>query len=831
MNYSPVSYVVAEPHLQSDRTIGLDELWGILRRQALVFSLAALVALGLAVLYLKSTPRAYLSFSQILIDDGIGKPVDEVSPLAATLQTDATIMSQIEIIRSTRLARAVAEKEKLDEDIGFLMPPRSGLSRLLGFTFGSISRVAAIFTGSSAPRPVNATPPDAAAMKAARLDLATNILRGNLLVDRSGRSNVIVIGYRSHDPALAQRIAKAYSDAFLADQLEANYDATERATVWLQQRLTTLQTASQAAALAAEEFRAQQGLSAARGELISEQRLSEINAQLIIAQSETAGALARYEQFERIVGQGADAAAASLAISTDGAVNEATARLRTSYLDLRRREQEVVQQYGPDHPQAIAMRGELSDMAGRLFEEAKQLAGGYRSEYDVKLSREQALRASVEQATGQNASAQRAQVQLKDLQQKSDALNNLYQTFLARYEQVAQQRTFPIAKARVISDATLPERPSSPRSLPTLAACLLLGLLAGGAIGAMNEFNERFFRTADDVRNRLGAKFLGHLPAMPVVSAGPGKRRRFSLARLRQLVGEWMSRLMGRVAPKLDNLGAATPDRAREWLQKFAQRSSAGSDEMSRAELASFVVDAPNSMYAESLRNVRLAAEVVLQGKTSRVIGVLSVLPGEGKSTVASNLAALLTSSNLKTLLIDGDLRNPQLTRNLKCGRRKGLIEAVTEKLPWNEVAVLQRRSRVAFVPAFNPRHLPHTGELLSSAGMKEFLDKAKETFDYIIIDLPPLGPVTDAKAFAPLADAFVWVTEWGKTPRVLVRSALESEPEISTKTLGVLLNKVDVDVLPRFSVMGSGENFLGRYASYTNYYVNVPSKPEKVRR
>ncbi|RFC65756.1 MULTISPECIES: polysaccharide biosynthesis tyrosine autokinase [Mesorhizobium] len=810
----PTAYPAGPNHLfhYTSDFISFGSILGMLRRQAVPLLVAGGLGLFAGIVYLQTTPPTYVSLARVLIDDGIAKSVDEVSPLAATLQTDATIMSQTEILRSERLARAVVIKEKLDEDPDFTNPPASLLAKTIGAVRGVVRGVLSVFSfgGGAQIRT------DTAAMHEARINLASNILQANVIVERSGRSNVIVVGYSSYDPALAQRITQAYADAFLADQLEANFDATERATVWLQERLATLRKDSQEAALAAEDYRAKQGLSVARGELMSEQRLSDLNAQLIVAQSEAAGALARAEQLRKIVEMGPDRAAENLAMSSAPDQGPALTEMRTKYLNLSRREREATELYGAQNTQAVAMRAELSELAKSIFDEAKQLAQASQNEYEVKHASEQKLRSSVESASGQNTDAQRSQVQLRELQQRSEALTNLYQTFLARYEQITQQQSFPIAKARIISEAMLPLRPSSPRTMVVLLATLMLGLMVGGAIAALNEFNERFFRTAADVRSAIGAKFLGYLPS---ISVEPSKSRRKGLRDLWKewfaKAQEWKTIAIERVKIRL-GLQAVTDAPS----GRAPMRRPLFNEPISQRELMSIAIDHPYSIYAETLRSVRLASDVLLQETPCRVIGVVSALPGEGKSTVSSNLAAMLANSGLKTLLIDADLRNRKLTRMRRRSKGVGLVEAVIKGMSWREVANLDKRARVVFVPTLLNRRMPHTGELLASVGMRRFLDSAKDTFDYIIVDLPPLGPVIDAKAFAPFADAFLLVVEWGSTPRELVRSILESEPAISSKMLGVVLNKAEIKSLPKFGTTGSGEQFFERYAEY---YVKSP--------
>jgi polysaccharide biosynthesis transport protein len=170
----------------------------------------------------------------------------------------------------------------------------------------------------------------------------------------------------------------------------------------------------------------------------------------------------------------------------------------------------------------------------------------------------------------------------------------------------------------------------------------------------------------------------------------------------------------------------------------------------------------------------------------------VSALPGEGKSTIGMNFAALLSHSGHRTLLIDGDLRNPRLTRTVAPFARHGLLEAVLEKEPIDELLVREPDSTLALLPTvIQGRVPPHTSEFLTSHGMKSVLQQAKNAnFTFILVDLPPFAPVVDARAVMPLLDGVLLVVEWGKTSRALIRSALQSSG-IGEKCIGVLLNKV----------------------------------------
>jgi succinoglycan biosynthesis transport protein ExoP len=780
MNYAnfPLDKRMPLPSTEAEKGedfIDIERLLGMATRQAKVVAVCAIIGLFLGVIYLQTTPKQYTSFSSVLIDEGLNKVVDDISAANVTVQTDATILSQIEILSSARLASVVVDKLKLDQNDDFMNPPQSALAKGVGFLRGIIT----YFRGSGADDIPGIQNVDAATreamIKTASHDYAVLKLQTDLQAARSGRSNVINLGYQSTNPALATAITKTYAEAYLADQLNASFDATERAAVWLQGRLTELRESSQAASMAVEKFRAQHGLSAnSDGQLLSDKQLADLNAQLIVAQADTARASARYQQYKAIVDSGSESAFNDSAVGADQPSSSVIIALKTRYLAIAKRLQDVETNFGKDHPQAVALAKEKADVSAQIFGQLKQLTESYRNDYEVAQARESALRDKISTAAGKSSIDNQSQVKLKELDQQAQALSTLYQTFLSRYEQATQQQSFPVGKVRIISDATMPLTASSPRTLRVLALSLVLGLMLGAGFGGLNEFNERFFRTGEDIRDRVGLKFLGYLPTI-----GGGKAR----------------------DPKPDDLPADG---------KVASLSAA--EKRARMRVS---IDAPASMFAETLRNAKIAFDVVMEDQGSRVIGVISVLPGEGKSTVAANLAGLLAANGARTLLIDGDLRNPGLSRSLGMEAEEGLMEAVVNGQTWQSVGKVDRQTKLAIIPAVLRGQFSHTSELLGSAGMRRFIENARETFEYIIVDLPPLGPVVDAKAFAPLVDRFVLVTEWGRTPRAMVRSMLESEPYIADKIVGAVLNKVDLKKLAKYGSLGGSEKFFDRYSTY----------------
>ena len=166
-------------------------------------------------------------------------------------------------------------------------------------------------------------------------------------------------------------------------------------------------------------------------------------------------------------------------------------------------------------------------------------------------------------------------------------------------------------------------------------------------------------------------------------------------------------------------------------------------------------------------------------------------------------------------LLLDADIRNPGATRALARHATAGLLEVLLEGRSIRDALVHDEKTRLAFLPTVVKQRVPHSSELLTSAQMHRLLAEASGAFDYIIVDLPPLGPVVDARAMAGRIDGFVFVTEWGKTARRAVRNTIENEVQIRKKCLGVILNKVDTEKLKLYRAYGSSEYYHSRYTRY----------------
>lgn len=736
--------------------IDIDAALATIRRQWRIVLATIAIAGTIGLAYAATAVPIYSATATLLIDRNNSQVVEQLSTIGGVIEDEASILSQVEVLQSETIGLAVVDNLNLAENQEFRATRASLLSSMLG-TIRSLVNVSQWFS------PAKEAVVDDGTLKRA---LSDRLLQG-LSVKRIGRTYALELTYNSTSPALAAQIVNAVAAAYLVDKLNSKYEATKRASDWLSDRIAELRQRALDTDLAVQKFRAEHNLiETGNNGLLSDQQLAELNSAQILAQSETARARARVQRIEHILATD-DVDAVVTDILDSSVAND----LRKKYLESSKIEAEITGRLGKNHVQAVRLRNEMQEYRRLMFQEVSRIAQSYKSDLEVAEARERTLEASVAKATTVSNSASQTQVQLRELQREAETYKNMYQTFLQRYQEAMQQQSFPVTEARVISKAIPPKIPSKPNKPMLLALFMIMGAAAGGGIAMFREFRDRFFRTGEQVRDVLGLEFLGNTPLIP-------------------------NKPVEEILPKAQESGPT------------ATRPSS---------VARYAVDHPLSSFAETLRSTRLALDLGIPAKSgARVVGVVSALPSEGKSTISINLAQLLAGQGARVLLLDADIRNPGATRALGRHAGEGLLEVLLEGRNVRDVLLHDEKTGLAFLPTVVKQRVPHSSELLTSPQMHKLLAEASGVFDYIIVDLPPLGPVVDARAMASRIDGFVFVTEWGKTARRAVRNTIENEVHIRKKCLGVILNKVDTEKLKLYRAYGSSEYY---YSRYTRYY------------
>jgi succinoglycan biosynthesis transport protein ExoP len=470
-------------------------LLGFLRRRWLTIGAVAAVPPALALAYVLTAKPLFTATAQLLVDTEQATPFQNRSVVAESQAENALVESQVEVLRSEGLARAVVTRLDLANHPAFAPQPGGGpLSSLRG-----------LLGGGGSPEP-EADSRDAVVVEG---------LMRSTRIRRIGLSYAIEINITSPEAALSARLANEMIDAYFNQQFEARTATSRRAGEWLGGRIRELRDQAIAADRAVQEYRASNNIIGTDRGLINEQQLSELSTQLTTARARAGDALARLERLESIT---ADRIA-------EGSVGEALGnavivRLRQQYLDAARREAEFASRYGTNHTAAVNLRAEMAELQRSISSELNRIRESYRSDYEVARANVTALERQLAETVTRSAETNESRVMLRALEGAAETYRSIYSNFLQRYTQVVQDQSFPIADARVITPAEPPRRKSHPRSVIVVAGALVFGLGLGFGAALLREALQRGFRTPAQLAAAIGVPVLGAVPRI-----GLGLRR------------------------------------------------------------------------------------------------------------------------------------------------------------------------------------------------------------------------------------------------------------------------------------------------------------------
>jgi capsular exopolysaccharide synthesis family protein len=303
---------------------------------------------------------------------------------------------------------------------------------------------------------------------------AANIYSGKMTISNEVLSSVVKVAFESTDPKVAAKIANAHAETYIINQLEAKFEATEKATSWLNERLSDLRQKVEAAEQAVEIYRNKYSLGKDEGSggIFGEQ-LSEINSMLIIAKSERAGAEARLRQIKKLVKSGADIETAG-----DVVASVMVRNLRQQESDLTQKMSEMAVEFGVKHPKMIRIKAELASLKAKISTEIKKVIGALENEVEVTKSKEYSLRGSLKNLESKTGKSRREEVQLRALKREANANRALFEQFLSRFKETTSTQGIQEADARIISEAEVPSGVSYPNTsrLYKMAFVLALGL-------------------------------------------------------------------------------------------------------------------------------------------------------------------------------------------------------------------------------------------------------------------------------------------------------------------------------------------------------------------
>lgn len=433
--------------------------------------------------------------------------------------------------------------------------------------------------------------------------------------------------------------------------------------------------------------------------------------------------------------------------------------LRTNLSELRRRAAELGQTYGAKHPNMINIRAEIRDAESAIAAEVQKTIEGLRNDVAVARARERTLADGVAELEDRSVTLSRASVELRQLEREAEADRLIYETFLNRFRETSEQEDLQTADARLLARATPPLTPSAPNRRKLLAFAGAGGTGLGLGLVLLMELLANTFRAASEVADRTGRPVLSTLPRF-------GHRR-------------------GRKR---------------------------------RRAVLDYVREKPNSALAEAVRRLRTALFLSDIDTPPRVVMVTSSVPGEGKSTTALLLAHMSLQMNKTAIVVDCDIRRPTLSETFGIESKGGLLSVLEGGIALEEAVTVDAESGLHVLPTAEA--IPQAADVLSSARFRQLIAALRERYDLVILDTPPVLPVSDAAAIGKLADTAIYAVRWNHTPRETAAQGLAALDALGVRIAGCVVTLVDQRAEAGYAYARYGQGH-GRHAGADAYYAN----------
>ncbi|HYD72920.1 MAG TPA: polysaccharide biosynthesis tyrosine autokinase [Candidatus Binatia bacterium] len=668
---------------------GLAELFGItaalqmLRRRILIMALVGVtVAVGAFAYLMLQTPR-YSATALVMINPRQERVLDNESVIGALPRDSSTIDSEIELLRSPAL---------LNE---------------LGQALGMMRR-----NDPNAPS----------------AEEISSSLAGAIQVRRRGLTYVIEITATSTDPQRAQLIANTYADVYIASQVNARVDTAARANSWLSRRLAELREDVQAKESAAETFRVESGLMAAQGTTLAESQIGNVQNQVLQAQADLAEREARYRQLQEMRNSGASLESIGNALNSGTITN-----LREREAEIARRQSDLESRYLDTHPAIQAVRAERRDIEAQIQREIQRISVNLGNEVNVARARLGTLQESLRNAAGDLSDNSSASVRLRELEREAAASRQVYESYLQRYQEIADQDQLNTSDARLMAYASLPGAPSSPRLRIAIALAVAVGLMLGFGAGVIAEILDQSVKNADELEAKVGYPAIASIPTIS-------------------------KRMMRQMPP--------------------AERHPSG-----------YLVGRPMSAFTEALRVLRTVIVYSKLDFSVKVVAITSALPDEGKTTISMCLARVAAMSGQRVCVVDCDLRKQSINDVIDIETDVGILQVLAGEAPWRSAIVRDPNSDAHVLPVATSGFTPR--DVFGSDAMSRLVGELRAHYDLVILDCAPILAVAETRVLVKHADSVVIVARAGRSHIGAVRTAVAQTEAAGGKVLGVALNCV----------------------------------------
>lgn len=730
------------PQRKSEASFNVLELVSLLWRRKIAIASAALIGACLAVTVGKSLTPRYTATAQLYVDPRELQLVDrELTPRAQDVSGMSMVVeSQARLITSNGVLLQVIQQANLDKDPEFGGGDAKTLMNSLLGLIGLQPRA-----------------PSAADIKDVQL-AALDALNKHITIRKGDKSFIVDIEVWSTDPAKAAMLANTLTNTYLTDSRNSQALAARRATGELSGRLKELRERLRNAETALATYKAQNNFVGTQDSLISDQQLSNSNQRLSAARAATMDAQARLDQIEANKRTAADAGAIPEALQSPTIAN-----LRAQYADSRKKYAEQTAELGPRHPALRQTEKQVEDLKRTISEEIERFALSAKNDLTRARDYEASLNRALEVQKRQSVQLSQAAVRLRELEREADASRDVYQSFLKRSRETEEQETLNTSAARVIGEATVPQRRSFP---PAMSLFAMIGFIFGGLaaacwfVAAEHLFNgatapepSRRERTPSPDLTRPQPEAAAPPPALALVEKP-------LIARLQE-------------ADVIRTLGAILA-------------TGSGVD-LTRVGWPTLRPGFPLTTLLNALRDMRAAMARRAGGKTMPVMALIGAGDIIGRSVTALNFALAAARDGSRVLMIDADHQAHTLSNKIN---RPGKSEP--HKLGWLSIGNKAARE-IKTVNGISVLPAAENDAAKAADVIRKAIAQARSAggYDLVILDGPAMPLAAAGRKLLDSADALVAVLPTSLDINDSMEEILATLGGAQRKLVGVVLDEL----------------------------------------
>jgi len=733
----------AAPELPEWKDSGpIADLLGILKRRWRTIAISLATAMTLTAAYCAVVEPRYRARAILLIEPR-GREVMPASGIGGTEDAFGSTkydyyLTQYRLLKSPTIARRVIDDLKLASDLRFVDSVEQPVQQTPAGTEGAAAGTEGASVGNEA----------AGTAEAADAAIVGRYLQSlDILPERMTR--LVSITFESRDPHLAAEVANAHAQAYISHDLEREYAGMRQIRTFLESKLQELYKEMQQAEQALMNYQsAHHLLPVDLNKDVAGARLMDLSRKLTEAEAERIALEAEY----RLV-QSGDANSIPSVVS-----NATIQRLREDYNRLELEHALLAAKWRPTYPALRQLRSQLDRAKSLLDTEFGKAIEAVGATYRSAVGTVDRIREELEAQRKLLVERKDEEGKLLTLAREAETTRTLYDNLLEQVKKIDIVRGANISHLSMAEPAVAPRHPSSPRTMFNLLLSMVTGVLVGMGIAFLRESIDRTIRDARGLQRATGIGTLAVVPDLRGPRLPKLGARRFGVD--------------GANLPVVNGPGG-----------KFAAVEGPVETKLG--------IDTEIWSSVEAYRTLRTSLLLKQAPNTPRTIVFTSAVGTEGKTTTAVNTAVALASCGTSVLLIDGDLRLPRCHESLGLPRRPGLGEYLAGQLRSQPIQSTDVPN-LSFVSAGRAPLNPT--ELLTSWRMWQLVRGARERFDYVIIDSPPVLAVSDALLLANIADGVVLVVQSRRSREDQAHAAIMRLQQVGAVILGAVLNRGEVD-------------------------------------